>query len=569
MNFLNFDKQLTIEEALLLARMRGESTQPPPRRGNRPNLSPEDKLKAIDRVRAGDSKASVARDLGVPESTLRGWCKTELKLQRQVLNSRQSSDSAESNPYSPQSASSSGTPSRHSEEDEDAAGCNNVAGVANKKRKDNNGVAGQQNGTNTNVVVEACLNEVLNNKSALNNFNQQQQQQQQQTTPASLTTTTPSAPGFDYLNYAVMFSNMSEEQRNLFSASLLSANIYQKFLNFNLPINMNNNNNNSTVNFVDNGLQYKNLSNNNGSITSSSTTNNNNTNGISTKGNNANSNNNTTGKRISNGTHNSVVAPTSMLTDSSARLVSRQSMSPASEPPSMLIPTHNNIDYYNNLAQANNNNNNLNGKANSAIKNKQQQQQQRHSSTSPKPRPSFVLNENILQAWKETTSETINAAQLMSIDSASKNKNFWQYYKTLGPLNAQQRRSLDNGAFNGTLSSDMPTNLSKKLNPNVRAELDDILCSSTNNNNNNNIDKEQQEPSSTDSQDDYEAMDIGNQDISFEEALSSGATLLNWMTNSSNAISQLDILQFKGLLNKIKNSKAQAKRLSGYKHSRK
>ncbi|XP_039282270.1 uncharacterized protein LOC111054498 [Nilaparvata lugens] len=43
-------------------------------------LSLEEKLQAIDRVHKGESKASVARIIGVPESTLRGWCKNEDKL---------------------------------------------------------------------------------------------------------------------------------------------------------------------------------------------------------------------------------------------------------------------------------------------------------------------------------------------------------------------------------------------------------------------------------------------------------------------------------------------------------
>jgi len=44
------------------------------------SLSVLEKLAAIDRVHNGESKAAVARDLSVPESTLRGWCKSEEKL---------------------------------------------------------------------------------------------------------------------------------------------------------------------------------------------------------------------------------------------------------------------------------------------------------------------------------------------------------------------------------------------------------------------------------------------------------------------------------------------------------
>lgn len=52
------------------------------RPGKRPirSLNPQEKLEAIQRVHKGESKASVARDIGVPESTLRGWCKNEDKI---------------------------------------------------------------------------------------------------------------------------------------------------------------------------------------------------------------------------------------------------------------------------------------------------------------------------------------------------------------------------------------------------------------------------------------------------------------------------------------------------------
>jgi hypothetical protein len=63
-------------------------------KGKRPlrHLSACDKIMAIQRIHDGESKASVARDIGVPESTLRGWCKNEEKLR---CMSRQSLENAE------------------------------------------------------------------------------------------------------------------------------------------------------------------------------------------------------------------------------------------------------------------------------------------------------------------------------------------------------------------------------------------------------------------------------------------------------------------------------------------
>ncbi|XP_043271906.1 protein distal antenna [Venturia canescens] len=108
--------------------MRGESARP----GKRPlrALSASEKMEAIQRVHEGESKASVARDIGVPESTLRGWCKSEHKIRGMARNS----STPDSEVHSP--ASSSGTnlaatamaaSTTHSSEDE--------AGPAAKRAK--------------------------------------------------------------------------------------------------------------------------------------------------------------------------------------------------------------------------------------------------------------------------------------------------------------------------------------------------------------------------------------------------------------------------------------------------
>ncbi|XP_060536075.1 protein distal antenna-like [Cylas formicarius] len=67
--------------------------------GKRPlrSLTAHEKLSAIRRVHDGESKASVARDIGVPESTLRGWCKNEEKIS---FLSRQSSPETDDSNHS-------------------------------------------------------------------------------------------------------------------------------------------------------------------------------------------------------------------------------------------------------------------------------------------------------------------------------------------------------------------------------------------------------------------------------------------------------------------------------------
>lgn len=64
--------------------------------GKRPlrSLTAHEKLVAIHRVHDGESKASVARDIGVPESTLRGWCKNEDKISYMSRQSSPETDEA-------------------------------------------------------------------------------------------------------------------------------------------------------------------------------------------------------------------------------------------------------------------------------------------------------------------------------------------------------------------------------------------------------------------------------------------------------------------------------------------
>ena len=100
--------------------MRGESARP----GKRPlrSLTISEKIEAIDRVHEGESKASVARDIGVPESTLRGWCKSEPKIRGMVRNSSTPDSEAHSSASSgPNMGYCHNAGANHSSEDEGPA----------------------------------------------------------------------------------------------------------------------------------------------------------------------------------------------------------------------------------------------------------------------------------------------------------------------------------------------------------------------------------------------------------------------------------------------------------------
>ncbi|KAI4495656.1 hypothetical protein M0802_008491 [Mischocyttarus mexicanus] len=57
-------------------------------------LDATEKVEAIDRIYQGESKAAVARDIGIPESTLRGWYKSEEKLRALARAAREAAEVA-------------------------------------------------------------------------------------------------------------------------------------------------------------------------------------------------------------------------------------------------------------------------------------------------------------------------------------------------------------------------------------------------------------------------------------------------------------------------------------------
>jgi len=69
-------------------------------RGKRPRVqvSVDDKERAIARIRKGETKAGISRELGVPESTVRGWVKrSDQRLAREACESKSTYD----HPFNP------------------------------------------------------------------------------------------------------------------------------------------------------------------------------------------------------------------------------------------------------------------------------------------------------------------------------------------------------------------------------------------------------------------------------------------------------------------------------------
>lgn len=52
----------------------------------RKNYTIEEKLQVIEKVKSGVSKASIFRESGIPEGTIRGWVKEEEKLRSFVAS---------------------------------------------------------------------------------------------------------------------------------------------------------------------------------------------------------------------------------------------------------------------------------------------------------------------------------------------------------------------------------------------------------------------------------------------------------------------------------------------------
>ena len=55
-----------------------------------PAFTVKEKIEALDRIKSGVKRSHVANELGVHESTVRGWKKEEAKLREMVLDMHES-----------------------------------------------------------------------------------------------------------------------------------------------------------------------------------------------------------------------------------------------------------------------------------------------------------------------------------------------------------------------------------------------------------------------------------------------------------------------------------------------
>ncbi|KAK2581700.1 hypothetical protein KPH14_002187 [Odynerus spinipes] len=535
--------------------MRGDSARP----GKRPlrALSASEKMDAIQRVHEGESKASVARDIGVPESTLRGWCKSEHKIRGMARNS----STPDSEVHSP--ASSSGTNNLNSV-GAPAGGSANVSSEdespCTKKSKldQQTSIAGGTAGSA--FLTNDCLDPTGDGK-------QSHQQAQQQ----------DNKPKIDYVGLMTSMASMRPENGSLLlqQLGLLSGATGTLAKNL-LGMTAASLSHGSTVGLVENGLQYTKSTGNvlagcNGSGSGGG--------GAGASGGGAGSGgggsgasgngNNGGGKRHSI----SAIAPAQM--DSVAKSCTRKVLPPAAEAPSTPVP-----------ASPRKTNDNGGGGGSSGLVtgtgSLQQQQQQRAKSkrengTGSTMTTSASNNNNNNNNNNKKVDEALwlwltQQQQLLGQQSTTFNPNinqqdgswFWQWYKQCSfPLLAATQTAATTATPTSTPTPIVVSPVAKKSPSKAKALLDNVLCNNNNNNNNNenakrsfNLDEEEEFESA--------AADVPR---STEEAIEHGEKFFKWLDKCSEpSVTRLQILQFKYLLD---NLKACRKKSPSSKHSRK
>ncbi|XP_044013357.1 SUN domain-containing protein 2-like [Aphidius gifuensis] len=547
--------------------MRGETG----RAGKRPlrSLTAIEKISAIRRVHEGESKASVARDLSVPESTLRGWCKSEHKIRSMARNSS-TPDSNEA--HSPLSSSgiinnnnnlliNTSLHGNHSSEDE---------GQSSKRLKIDTSSSIHSTTSTTGYYTNENLENELTRLSD----------------PSKI----------DYLSLMTSMAAMRPENNALLlqHLGLLGGNnvgpLAKSLLN--LPAAMPHS---STVGLVENGLQYT-KSNVNININNNHINNTNNNHHINSSSNNINNNNNN--KRHST----SAITPTQSYTRKSSPPAAEIPLTPdpASPRKTSDLQTHHNHLQNNNIHSYNNNNNNnsmnylYNSNNNSSISSQNYHQQNNQhrdvkKNNSSAQIPSLNNNKKIDEALWLWLSSQKGAANFNQQDGVYASW-FWQWYKqgqgSTMPVDQQQQQQQSQQAQ----QSQQQLMNGKKSPSKTRALLDSVLCNNNSNNNNTNnndsvkklmngvfdvfIDDSQvvndagigapqtaalpltATSSSSSSVQSTTTTSTTTSVISSEEAIEHGEKFFKWLNKCSDpAVSRLQIIQLKYLLDNLKTGK--------------
>lgn len=494
----NDGREVIIEEARAPIQVRMVARNGPSRPGKRPikNVSPREKVSAIERVHEGESKASVARDIGVPESTLRGWCKSEHKIRSQCGNLPPPKNS----PANTSTAGSSSQSPRSSEED----------GPATKKAKldRQNSSQDMMPGTSASSSNAAYMNCVDSR-----NINVCRE------TKASL----------DYASLvASTMASISPEQSHiaLQQLSLLSPHLTKNLLGISALT--------PTVGLVENGLQYRSSRARMSTMGSSSSAIGNIACGIS----------DTMGPAIDNsvimgamgnaidhsiGNKHMAIAPAQMTTRPGTR--KSPSVSPAAEAPSTPVP-------------ASPNENNAQPSTSRA----------RHSTGS------IPKIEDGMWTWLHQQQRMFNGRQSTGLPPINLHDGsgwFWQWWKTYNLMTGgqsatpeQARAILDAVLAHNTNNSASDTNDDSRSQNNERhhRSIQDEMRSQSD------MDEAQGQNIAYEGTEAMQiAMNANSGSAGIEDAIQHGDMLLEWLDNCSiPRISRMQIVQFKCLLDTLK-----------------
>ncbi|XP_011503849.1 PREDICTED: protein distal antenna [Ceratosolen solmsi marchali] len=527
--------------------MRGESARP----GKRPlrALSASEKMEAIQRVHEGESKASVARDIGVPESTLRGWCKSEHKIRGMARNS----STPDSEAHSPASSSGANNTlasmagaSNLSSEDEAVVGPSS----AKKLKLDALGVT-----ENVDVVDSAKLE--------------------------------PKQPKMDYvssiINSIVASGVRSEnssillQQLGLLSSAQSAASLTKNLLSLSSG-HLGSGSGAQAVGLVENGLQY-------------------------TKSSNGSHGAHQHSKRglpiaASSSTHGSAIAPTTQL-DSVSKSGSRKSLPPAAEAPLTPVPAspRKTSEHHNGVLGLHHHQSHQQPLQQHHHHHQVHQSHQSHSRSSRKDNGLSAGNgggsssssrkaDEALWLWLAQQQQLLGQQAAAAAASASPYNPaasgvdgswFWQWYKQCSfPVVASSLTA-------STVTQhqqQQQQQLSNKSPSKAKALLDNVLCNNNNSSNNNKNDESAKRSLNVSSSngngtlgDDLEEGELGARATDLasvgttEEAIEHGEKFFKWLDKCSEpSVTRLQILQFKYLLDNLKTCR---KKTSSLKQSRK